>query len=350
MRGPINRTHVLRLLTTWRLQHKAKKRVMHSYAEALRRIPAPGAGCHPALLGVANLGAKSRLDASQIVADIRAAVPSGNRRVSDREIHDAVAKAVREHDHGWHGERYGSGLNQTSRQDFTHRQRAEKAAREQAKRTIDAIPKADPVELWERSPVRLTDGPREDAQLLLRGLFNSDERVWVGDTFEKHEPAKPGNWCERWAAGESLPAFIILNPLTGDQAETGAGTLSYRCDAAIAVHRFALVEFDDLTINEQVGRVLWLLDNDFDVTAVVHSGGKSLHAWVRVNAVDAEAWRRDVREQLFPRLFIPLGADPACTNPARLSRLPGAARDNAHQQRLLYFDPGRNKLGDLRNL
>ena len=178
-----------------------------NYEAALQSIPAPGAGCHPALLGVANLGAKAGLDPNQIVADIRSAIPSGKRRVGDREIQDAVAKALREKGEGWNGERRGSGLSRATRQDHARRQRAEKAAREQAKRTIDAIPRANPVELWERSPVRLTNDPREDAQLLLRGLFNSDERVWVGDTFEKHEPAKPGNWCER-LGGRRVPTPV----------------------------------------------------------------------------------------------------------------------------------------------
>ena len=325
-----------------------------TYADALRSIPAPGgkpgqgAGCHPALLGAANLGVHEGVPSEQIFADLRTAIPEGNRHVSDYEIRQTVERAVRERD--WWNGGAAESFTPAHRREFANRRRWEEVERQQTKRAVNAIPRANPVELWERSPVRLSDDPREDAQLLLRRLFKSDERVWVGDKFEKHEPAKPGNWCERWTAGDSLPPFIILNPLTGNQAETGAGTLSYRCDAAIAVHRFALVEFDDLKIGEQAGRVVWLLDNGFDVAAVVHSGGKSLHAWVRVNAVDAEAWRRDVRDQLFPRLFIPLGADKACTNPARLSRLPGTVRDNGHEQRLLYFDPGGNKLGDLRNL
>jgi len=309
---------------------------MKSYTEALWRIPPPGSGCHPTLLGVANLGAKAGLEPNQIVADIRSAIPSGRRRVSNREIQDAVAKAVRECDQDRRGEYHGSRID---RRELARRQRAEEASRERTKRIINAIPAADPADLWERSPVRLTDDPRDDAQLLLRGLFRSVERVWAGDTFEKHPPATRGEWVERWSAGEDLPPFIILNPLTGEQAETGAGTLSYRCDATVAAYRFALVEFDDLAIDQQAGRVVWLIDNGFDVAAVVHSGGKSLHAWLRVNAVDAEAWQRDVRDQLFPRLFIPLGADPACKNPARLTRLPGAVRANGQEQRLLYSDP-----------
>ena len=77
------------------------------------------------------------------------------------------------------------------------------------------------------------------------------------------------------------------------------------------------MEFDDLTINEQVGRVLWLLDNGFDVAAVVHSGGKSLHAWVRVNAVDAEAWRRDARDQLFPSVVHSVGSGQSVQEPSK---------------------------------
>jgi hypothetical protein len=70
--------------------------ISEKYQDALHRIPAPGAGCHSALLGVANLGAIAGLSDCQIHDDIRGAIPGGDRRVSDKEIRDAVTKARRE--------------------------------------------------------------------------------------------------------------------------------------------------------------------------------------------------------------------------------------------------------------
>ena len=67
----------------------------------------------------------------------------------------------------------------------------------------------------------------------------------------------------------------------------------------------------------------WGLDT---VSAITFSGGKSLHAVLRVDAEDREDWEKNVRGRLFRRTLIPLGCAGACQNPARLSRLAGARR------------------------
>lgn len=67
------------------------------YQDALRNIPSPGAGCHPAILGAATLGIISGIDPHQIHNDIRQAIPPGKRRISDREITDAINKALGDH-------------------------------------------------------------------------------------------------------------------------------------------------------------------------------------------------------------------------------------------------------------
>lgn len=66
---------------------------MNRYTEKLQTIPAPGTGCHVALLGVANLGTIAGLSPEQIHADIRRNLPPGNRKITDREIQDAIQKA-----------------------------------------------------------------------------------------------------------------------------------------------------------------------------------------------------------------------------------------------------------------
>ena len=49
------------------------------YRQALESIPAPGDGCHPYLLTVANLGVLSGKDPDQIFSDVRARIPAGRR-------------------------------------------------------------------------------------------------------------------------------------------------------------------------------------------------------------------------------------------------------------------------------
>jgi hypothetical protein len=67
------------------------------YRERLANIPPPGAGCHPALLAVANLGVIAGLTSEQIHVDIRRHIPKGSRKITDSEIGAAISKALSDH-------------------------------------------------------------------------------------------------------------------------------------------------------------------------------------------------------------------------------------------------------------
>ena len=71
--------------------------LLERYQERLATLPASGGGgCHPALLGVASLGVMCGIPADDIFRDLRERV-HGDRVVTDREIQDAIDKAVRDH-------------------------------------------------------------------------------------------------------------------------------------------------------------------------------------------------------------------------------------------------------------
>ena len=73
---------------------------------------------------------------------------------------------------------------------------------------------------------------------------------------------------------------------------------------------------------------------ELPIAALVHSGGKSLHAIVRVDAKDAGQYRKRV-EYLYEKLAEEgLEADRQNKNPSRLSRMPGPGR-GGKRQRLL---------------
>jgi hypothetical protein len=112
-----------------------------------------------------------------------------------------------------------------------------------------------------------------------------------------------------------------------------------RGDACVAAFRYAVVEFDELSREEQLA--FWWSAR-LPVAVLVDSGGKSIHGWIRVQGVyGADGWTRVVEEYLFGRLLNPLGVDGACRNESRLSRLPGHWRqENGNWQRLLYLAPG----------
>ena len=98
-------------------------------------------------------------------------------------------------------------------------------------------------------------------------------------------------------------------------------------DEGVAAFRHALVEFDSVPLEQQFAIVL---ATRLPVSAVVYSGGKSLHAWVRVDAADRETYKQ--RVAAIHALPLLAGMDKANKNPSRLSRLPGARRGDKVQR------------------
>jgi len=113
-------------------------------------------------------------------------------------------------------------------------------------------------------------------------------------------------------------AWIRFNPLDGKDAS----------DKHVTDFRFALVESDTLPIGKQ-NAILRALE--LPIAALVHSGGKSLHAIVRVDAVSYEDYRKKV-DYLY-RICDKNGLilDHQNRNPSRLSRMPGVIRDGEKQ-------------------
>ena len=81
--------------------------------------------------------------------------------------------------------------------------------------------------------------------------------------------------------------------------------------------------------------------NELPVVALIDSGNKSLHAWIRVPDVHTfEEWKIKIEQKFFEQCLKPLGIDTACKNPSRMSRLPGCIRkETGRWQRLLYLNP-----------
>lgn len=123
---------------------------------------------------------------------------------------------------------------------------------------------------------------------------------------------------------ENAGAWIRHNPATG------AG------DKDITRYGYVLVESDDLPIEDQKKLMISL---KLPIAAMIESGGKSVHAIVKIQAQDKAEYRQRV-EFLFDYLskhkFI---VDENNKNPARLSRLPGAER-KGKIQRLIAVNIG----------
>lgn len=127
-------------------------------------------------------------------------------------------------------------------------------------------------------------------------------------------------------------AWIRFNPVDG----TGVKNEN------VTAFRFALVESDTLPIAEQDAMYRKL---ELPIAALVHSGGKSLHAIVRVDAKDAEEYRQRV-DFLYDFLEKNgLAVDRQNRNPSRLSRMPGVTR-NGNRQYLAGTNIGRKSWTD----
>lgn len=308
---------------------KTQEREFSRYLDYISRLPSPGGGgAHRAIFAAGCLGSKAGLAQDSVFQDLRSCMPAGTRMVSDREIRDGVAAGFAT-----------SGGNATP-----HPSRPSPAI---APGTFDRLVRegagATEEDISRLSPVPVNLPAHEAAALVLGALYKEEEPLFIGD--DKF-PGVPGRTVR--PAGEWAKIFqfnrivawpkIIPNPLTGKPSpkKSGAG-MTYRGDGCVSAYRFAVLEMDSVPIEDQLA--FWAAAK-LPLAALIHSGGKSLHGWVRVDCESAEEWEREIRGRMFPAYWVPLGFDAACSNAARLSRTPGHLRADSQQiQRLLYLAP-----------
>lgn len=120
-------------------------------------------------------------------------------------------------------------------------------------------------------------------------------------------------------AKEGAGAWVRFNPLDGKGVK----------NENVTKFRYALVESDTITIEDQ-DRLYRKLE--LPIVVLVHSGNKSLHAIVRVDAPDAKEYRKRV-EFLYNYIEEKgeVKIDRQNINPSRLSRLPGFYRGEKRQ-------------------
>jgi RecA-family ATPase len=121
-------------------------------------------------------------------------------------------------------------------------------------------------------------------------------------------------------------AYIRINPIK-------EGDISGR-DDGVSDYRHILVEFDTRPKEEQYAI---FKQSNLPISCVVDSGGKSIHAWVRVEAKDFEEWK--VRRQMVFDYLSDYEPDEMTKNPSRWSRLGGVFR-GANEQRIIALNVG----------
>lgn len=185
----------------------------------------------------------------------------------------------------------------------------------------------------------------------LKTLFKDDEKVGyvTNDVWQDKE----GKWMPKSGVFDRTSGELIeslekhpddLGATIGDwQKECGAWIRFNPVDGKgvknenITRFDYALVESDDMPISEQDATYRRL---ELPVACLVSSGGKSVHAIVKVNAKDYDEYRNRVD---FLYEFLDkhgLKVDKQNRNPSRLSRMPGVTR-NGKEQTLIATDIGR---------
>lgn len=191
--------------------------------------------------------------------------------------------------------------------------------------------------------------PWEMAYEYINTLYKDGEFVgWVNESKlnekgEKFIPANVGHWLQKkellrqlkkyknleevfGSTTEAAGAWIRINPLDGE----GGG------NANVTRWDYALVESDTMSKEEQKKLYVFL---NLPIIALVDSGGKSVHAIVKVEAADEAEYKQRVSHLLDVLSKHGLKPDIANKNCSRLSRLPGISR-NGQVQELLALNMG----------
>jgi hypothetical protein len=125
--------------------------------------------------------------------------------------------------------------------------------------------------------------------------------------------------------------FEVLNELKD---------LSSRCDSNCLKHTRFVFECDNTPLDEQEDRAYSLRADEVAVRATF-SGSKSVHVIFQFEDALEDVCKEHYKDiwAACNKLFFNNEADTACANPARLTRRPGAIRDNGVEQKLLYNMP-----------
>ncbi|WP_438477323.1 AAA family ATPase [Streptococcus pluranimalium] len=126
---------------------------------------------------------------------------------------------------------------------------------------------------------------------------------------------------------EEAGAWIRFNPLDGKGVKNDN----------VTDYRYALVESDSMDLGKQYALFKEL---ELPIATLVHSGKKSLHAIVKVDARDYQEYRKrvDYIYQICKKNGLDI--DTQNRNPSRLSRMPGVTRDG-HKQFLIDTEIGK---------
>ncbi|MCC8064799.1 MAG: AAA family ATPase [Clostridiales bacterium] len=177
----------------------------------------------------------------------------------------------------------------------------------------------------------------------LETLFDSSDLVgYVTQTWEKDGKFMPQKGSYDRTAGQLIEELSIcdgdIGAVLGDcNPQAGAWIRFNPLDGNgvrndnVTSYNYALVESDEMPVEEQYALMREL---ELPIACLVHSGGKSLHAIVRVDAGSYPEYQKRVDYLYSVCQKNGLKIDRQNRNPSRLSRMPGVRRGDRWQELL----------------
>jgi len=179
-----------------------------------------------------------------------------------------------------------------------------------------------------------------DLKKYLSTLFQSDEHVgYVSEAWEKEGDLLPKKGVCTRTAGELINLLGKckgdIAKVVGDHNEDAGAWIRFNpldgkgvMDNNVTSYRYALVESDVVELDKQLAIIKEL---ELPCAAVVHSGNKSIHAIVRIDADTFDEYRKrvDFLYKICDKNGLEM--DRQNRNPSRLSRMPGITRKGKKQ-------------------
>ena len=200
-------------------------------------------------------------------------------------------------------------------------------------------------------PDAIPDGTRQ----FIRAVFNEGEGIRIAQarTGEdgREQPKDSGiilsreEWLKKLDKHDgNINSFLKTSDKNGIFVSVNPIKVGGSTDSDVTAYRHALLEFDNISQAEQ-----WhiITASRIPCAAVMSSGGKSIHAWVKINAENRQEF--DERVKLVYDHFEAYGPDKKNKNPSRFSRLPGCERGKKRQE-LLSLSVGCETFAEWRGL
>ena len=181
--------------------------------------------------------------------------------------------------------------------------------------------------------------PADQLVRYLQALFEPEEHVaYVTESYLRDDRYAPTKGCWDRTAGqliEELRHYHTIHAVVGDCSPEAGAWICFnpvdgngRSNDNVTDYRYALVECDNMELEKQQAIIRQL---ELPCAALVYSGGKSLHAIVRVGAPDYAEYRKRVDYLYTVCQKNGLTLDQQNRNPSRLSRMPGIVRGGKKQ-------------------